>query len=106
VQSDTVRITFKQMNQGVNDHNALISGINLYPNPSDGIFNLSFNARMDGSISLSLFSSDGREVWRSAIPVKPGINTYLISQTHLPSGIYLIKLSGAGGTFYRKAVIH
>ena len=106
VQSDTVRITFKQQNQGINDQNLMISNLSVYPNPSDGRFTISFMAKLNETLMMNLFSFDGREVWKSEAEVTAGDNSFTIRQPQLSSGIFLLKLSGTGGSIYRKVVVH
>ncbi|MEI6899819.1 MAG: phospholipase D-like domain-containing protein, partial [Bacteroidota bacterium] len=59
VQSDTVRITFKNKNEGINDQNSLISALFVYPNPSKGQFNFEFQSITTGKATIELLGSDG-----------------------------------------------
>jgi hypothetical protein len=84
----------------------MISNLSVYPNPSDGRFTISFMTKLNETIKLNLFSFDGRQVWRSEMPVTTGENSFIICQPQLPSGIYLLRISGTGGSIFRKVVIH
>jgi hypothetical protein len=105
-QSDTVRINFKQMNQGVNDQNSLISKLTLYPNPTNGIFTIGLIAKRNEAIAMDLMSFDGRIAWRSETQVTTGANSFVISQPQLPSGLYLLRIKSAEGEINRKIIIH
>ena len=105
-QSDTVRITFKQQNQGINDQNTLISQFSVYPNPSNGIFTVGFKAKSNEHVAMELMSFDGRIAWRSEVQVTTGANSFVITQPQLPSGIYLFRIQSAGGAISRKIIIH
>jgi hypothetical protein len=84
----------------------MISNLSVYPNPSDGRFTISFMAKLNETLMMNLFSFDGREVWKSEAEVTAGDNSFTIRQPQLSSGIFLLKLSGTGGSIYRKVVVH
>jgi hypothetical protein len=105
-QSDTVRITFKQQNQGINDQNSLISQLTVYPNPSSGIFTIGFTAKRSESVAMELMSFEGRVAWRFETPVSTGVNSFVITQPQLPSGLYLLRMQSSGGGINRKIIIH
>jgi hypothetical protein len=106
VQSDTVRITFKQQNQGVNDRNSLISLLSVYPNPTNGIFTVRFSAKRSEAVTMELMSFNGMLVWRSETPVTAGSNSFAITQPQLPAGLYLLRIQSSGGVISRKIIIH
>ena len=105
-QSDTVRITFKKQNQGINDQNSLISQLSVYPNPTNGIFTIGFTAKRSEAVTMELMSFDGRVAWRSETPVTTGANSFVITQPQLPSGLYMFRIQSFGGTINRKIIIH
>lgn len=105
-QSDTVRITFKQQNQGINDQNSLISLLSVYPNPTNGIFTVGFSAKRSEVVTMELMSFDGRVAWRYDTPVATGANLFVVTQPQLPSGLYLFRIQSAGGAVSRKIIIH
>jgi hypothetical protein len=105
-QSDTVRITFKQQNQGISDQNSLISQLSVYPNPTDGIFSVGITAKRNETVTMELMSFDGRVAWRSETQVATGGNSFVITQPQLPSGLYLLKVQTSGGAISRKIIIH
>jgi phosphatidylserine/phosphatidylglycerophosphate/cardiolipin synthase-like enzyme len=106
LQSDTVMITFKQQNQGINDQNSLISSISVYPNPNAGIFTIEFTAKRNEAVSLELMSFEGRAEWKSAVKATTGFNSFTIDQPRLPSGLYLLRIQSAAGTISRKIIVH
>jgi hypothetical protein len=105
-QSDTVRITFKKGNEGINDQNSLISMLSVYPNPTDGIFTVEFTAKRNEAVTMELMSFDGRVAWRSETPVTTGANSFVISQPQFSSGLYLLRIQSSAGTISRKLIIH
>jgi phosphatidylserine/phosphatidylglycerophosphate/cardiolipin synthase-like enzyme len=105
-QSDTVRITFKKQNEGINDQNSLISKLTLYPNPTNGIFTINLIVKRSEAITMDLMSFDGRVAWRSEAQVTTGANSFVVTQPQLPSGLYLLRIQSAGGEISRKIIIH
>jgi hypothetical protein len=106
VQSDTVRITFRQQNQGIIDWNSMISLLSVYPNPSKGNFTIGFTAKRSEAVTMELMSFNGMVVWRSETPVTAGSNSFVITQPQLPPGLYLLRIQSSGGAINRKIIIH
>ena len=106
IQSDTVRITFKKQNQGINDRNSLISQLSISPNPTNGIFTVGIIAKRNEAVIMELMSFDGRVAWKSETPVTTGSNSFVITQPQLPSGLYLFRIQSAGSVISRKIIIH
>ncbi|MCX6305221.1 MAG: phospholipase D-like domain-containing protein [Bacteroidetes bacterium] len=104
-QSDTVRITFRAHNPGINEQNTLISNLSVYPNPSTGSFTVGFNAKTSESVSLELMSFDGQVIWKSATTTRSGANTVSVPDVHAASGIYLVRMRTSAGDLGRKLVI-
>jgi hypothetical protein len=68
--------------------------IALYPNPTTGTINLSFNAEASESYTVKVSSPEGREVYNSTIsPSSSGRMDYLINMESLPSGPYRVNIS-------------
>jgi PKD repeat protein len=71
---------------GINE-NALISPINIYPNPSKGIVNISFENVINGQISIEDYT--GREVYNEIINQNAG-SVKIIDLTNYSNGIYFV----------------
>lgn len=86
-------------NTGVSDlKNA---GIKLYPNPNRGAFLLEGNYQ--GTISLDIFSPDGKRIYQSQVS---GIFRTAIDLTDFSGGLYILRLTGAQMNAYLKIIIH
>jgi endonuclease I len=72
----------------------------IYPNPSNGDFNISFD-NPNEKYSLEIFSSVGQKVFEKENTTGPSI-----SVSHLQKGIYLIKLIKNSKTITQKIVIN
>jgi phosphodiesterase/alkaline phosphatase D-like protein len=62
----------------------------VYPNPSAGIFNL---VLPQGSTNISVYSLQGVLVAQHAVQDTPA---YALDLAHMPKGLYMLKIEGAG----------
>ena len=67
-------------------------GINIYPNPTSGLINISFYSNVDNSILIQCFNSLGQ----TALEQKIGVNLGLVNSTldigSLATGVYIIRV--------------
>ena len=76
------------------------TGITVYPNPSDGNITLKLNGIMpDGNYLLNIYSNTGGIVQQKVINVCDVNEEFVISTNNLPSGIYLISISGSNRVY-------
>ncbi len=86
--ADEVKITVKKSETvGVNDFRT--EEIYVYPNPTDGIINISFGNILNSKILISVFDVMGNEVYKKWFEAA---TTYQIDLSDKPSGIYLIRI--------------
>jgi len=104
-QSDTIFITFRPFSPGINEQNALISKLSVYPNPSTGSFNIGFTAKQSEPISLELMSFDGRIVWQTPAATLAGLNSIWVQDLKIPAGIYLFRLKTSAGDLTKKIMV-
>ena len=83
VGSDIVNIEFDICSL-VNIHEAITNNINIYPNPTSGVINIKTNKKF---FKFSIINSVGQTVYTREIN-----NFYCINISHLPRGIYLLKI--------------
>lgn len=80
-------------------------GINLYPNPTSNIINISFNTLETNTISLLLYDINGRLIKTIANNQKTtGTFNYKIDVSQQQAGIYFLKLQTTKGTYIRKII--
>jgi hypothetical protein len=67
-----------------------IANLNLYPNPSNGIVNLSLLANRDGTMLLTMYDITGRAVWTKTEGILEGevVRTYDVNT--LAKGVYML----------------
>ncbi len=75
----------------------LLSGITLFPNPSDGDFQLQFSMRNSGKISLKVTDIFGREMLQKTLEnLSGGIHSVSISASNFSAGIYILQIWDEG----------
>lgn len=77
-----------------------IFGIQVYPNPTDNVINIAFET--DKYTILTIADLNGKVLQRRYI--QPDESSLTVSIGYYPAGIYLLSLTGGGGTETRKIV--
>ena len=103
-QWDTVYITFKDCT-AIPEESGPVTHVNVFPNPSDGQFTLTFQSELQGVISFEITSSKGRSISSFAKEVMAGDNTILINQKNIPAGLYLLRMRFHNSIIFRKILI-
>ncbi|MEQ9307798.1 MAG: T9SS type A sorting domain-containing protein [Marinoscillum sp.] len=78
----------------------------VYPNPSNGLFNLEVSLNQFNEEELSqmiIYSISGRKIHEEILP---NTNPISLNLTHLSSGTYLIQLKTKSHEFSQKLIIH
>ncbi len=75
--------------------------LEIYPNPSSGIFNISLKSNINKKFKVSIFDLSGRLVFKKEINNKSKIEVDISNKSN---GIYLMKLS-IGETQYQNRII-
>lgn len=77
---------------GINDAVGLASTVSVYPNPSNGNFDLRF-AEANGNISLTVYNALGQLVYEESLVVKSNM-IHSMNLSDLESGVYTLKMNG------------
>jgi plastocyanin len=84
--------------------NPLKENISVYPNPSNGNFQLQLNNLPSGTkLDMGIYTLKGQKVF--AQPVIRQQNTVNIETADLPKGVYILRLNGMKENYCRKIVI-
>jgi hypothetical protein len=78
----------------------------LYPNPSEGSFELAFEAAQAGAMRIELVNSMGQILHRQEGHCQPGTNQASIRTSGLPKGIYFVVLHAPGSLIKDKVILH
>lgn len=74
-----------------------VKGVRIYPNPSNGIFNMEFsNAK--GTYTLGLYNQAGQEVMRKQLVVDATVQNVPVGTGALPAGTYLLSIRNSTNT--------
>lgn len=98
------RYTNSGMSTTVNTEPALPSKLSIYPNPSNGTFNLTANAEKQGVATIELISTTGAKVFEQKINIGKGDNIISI-QANVVQGFYLMRMLGNEGISVQKVSI-
>lgn len=88
---------------GIPETGGLTDNISIVPNPSDGIFELSF---VSGSPAVSIAVTDisGRQIYGEELPRFSGSYKNKIDLRAFDQGIYFVRITGENGTAVRKII--
>lgn len=91
---------------GVNDIEDLKMPIQVFPNPSNGTFTLTFETKKQHSVSLNITDLTGRVVYTEDVLSLNGKYSRDFASTNLSAGVYMLNLVIDGKTSTRKLVIN
>jgi len=78
----------------------------LYPNPFNARLNIAYALPQAGEAGVVLFDLNGREVHRQiAGSVNAGYHRFTLDCSHLPTGLYMVKLSTGKKSITQKALL-
>lgn len=69
----------------------------LYPNPVQNTYSISYDSQTSETLTVSVLDLNGRTVSTDNWQVTTGTNTQTFDMTDLPSGMYLVHVSGQVG---------
>lgn len=76
--------------------------LNVYPNPSNGLFNLAVNADLKGALTVQVINSTGQVVYKTVESDFTGLAELQINLTEQSAGIYYVRAEVGGQTFVTK----
>ncbi len=104
---DSIHVVLKVTNH-IGIESVSMPAVALYPNPSNGVFDILLDANIAGRAVVRLISSNGEIFGKMlSIDLKEGenkISSTMIAE-NLPAGIYFLQLSQKGHQLNRKIVI-
>lgn len=81
--------------------------VNIYPNPFQDAFNLTYNSLDTHSIAIEIFDVAGRRVYsRQNIQIQTGVNPIeILNLNYLQKGIYFVKTSSGNETISTRKIV-
>jgi len=89
------------INENIND----VSSLSVYPNPSSGIFNFSFNQTSISDIEILISDISGKIIEKSTISNFSGTHKSKIDISNQPKGIYILSIKGSDSVLNRRLII-
>jgi hypothetical protein len=77
---------------------------NVYPNPSNGSFNLAIADALNSDVKIKITNLNGRVVYNTSLSKSYGDNTFGIN-TNLPAGIYVLEMVANGAKMVKRIII-
>jgi hypothetical protein len=78
----------------------------VYPNPSNGLFNISYNARDNEHYQVQVYNMVGQIVFTNAYSPALGPNMITIDISRFDQGIYFLELKATNTDGLQKSSIH
>ena len=82
-----------------------ITSLNIFPNPASDYINIKFDAHSNGKIKIDLIAINGALLNSTSRNVDYGLNTLELEVNNLAAGIYFVKLSKDGASYFEKLSI-
>lgn len=84
------------------DNKVEVDNMKLYPNPSDGKFNLNFNLKNKGDAEVTVYDLQGKQVYNEKLPNFSGEYNKPIDISSNAKGIYFVKIQQGKHTQVKK----
>lgn len=89
---------------GTEDLAAMEATLNIFPNPTSGLFWISYESLQPAAVDLLLFDALGRLVWQSRELMVSKFFQKEIDLSSVPAGLYFLKISTEDGSLSRRIV--
>ncbi len=77
----------------------------VYPSPASSQVSISYNANNEGRGNLTILNQLGEKVLIKNVTVGIGHNTYLFDVSHLPTGVYIVRMDDGTNVHNTKLLI-
>jgi len=83
----------------------LVSGLDVYPNPSRDIFNITFTSEEAQTMSVKVVNMIGEEIYNEELVDFVGQYTKVIDMNTQPKGVYFLEITTSTGGINKKIVL-
>ena len=84
----------------------VIKDLDVYPNPSRDVFNISFNTEQKQDITLRIRNIVGEEIFIENLKQHDGTYTKAISLENYPKAVYFLEINGEKIKFNNTIVVY
>jgi hypothetical protein len=95
----------KNLTTGLANIGNSVSNVSIYPNPSNGTFNLTYSLNNGGSVNINIVDELGQVVYTANEQRGAGKTTEQINLENLSAGIYSVRLQTSSGITVKKLVV-
>ena len=78
--------------------------ISVSPNPSNGLFNLQFDAIKNTNAEIQITDVLGRQLKSIKVEAMAGLNKFSFDLNNEPKGLYLLRLQTDNGSIVKKII--
>jgi hypothetical protein len=89
----------------ISEQSIVLSGVELYPNPANGVLNVSLNLAAEADVKFTISNIIGEHLITESKPIASGIHTATADISALPGGIYFITLQAGHYAVTKKFVV-
>lgn len=80
-------------------------GIEVFPNPSTGVFTLEIAGRRYEPLQVEVMNQVGQVVWRETMTPSQNVEHFQVNLGEVPSGLYFVNVKGNGGSLTEKITV-
>jgi len=102
--SDTITFTVTVTISGIDETKLVSERINIYPNPNEGIFTISFTGFENEKVQFTILDLQGRTVVNEQLTVNSEFNKE-IDLSRLPKGMYFLRVNTTDKVFTKKILV-
>ena len=84
------------------DENDLARSLEIYPNPSSGIYNVSFDLTLREDVSMEVIDGLGRVLYAHSFNKTMHVANHVVDLSKQPNGIYFVRLTAGNTTAVKK----
>ena len=101
---DNIQITSTAASTGIKEKTDWKNRIQVFPNPSEGIFYLSLESQFTQKLEIEVVDLTGRIFFQKQVQTSGSAIVEAIDLSSAPSGFYMIGVKGETGIYYEKVV--
>ena len=91
---------------GARLENSSVANLDVYPNPSRDIFNVSFTSEEAQTMTVKVVNMIGEEIFTEELTEFVGQYTQVIDMNTQPKGVYFLEITTSTGGINTKIILH